>query len=111
MSAWPGKYVIGLTLFCLVVVAGVFYMPPQITYRGEFKTAEKIIFEVESFRRVHGRLPNTLEDAAIADKTINVYYRRENKDRYIVWFGTTLGESMIYDSDEKRWRARRRLLV
>ena len=32
-----------------------------------------------------------------------LYYQKRDSNNYILWFGTTLGESVIYYSDSKTW--------
>jgi hypothetical protein len=32
-----------------------------------------------------------------------VFYEKKEEDHYIVWYGTSLGESNTYDSKEGKW--------
>ena len=34
-----------------------------------------------------------------------VYYEKINDGVYILWYGTTLGESNIYNSKKQRWES------
>lgn len=101
------KYVI-LLLIVSVVACGYAVIrawPPELFYRTELRTGNMIISRVESFKAVHGHLPENLNEVGIANAdSLNVFYRREGSERYIVWFGTTLGESMTYDSQLRKWQ-------
>ncbi len=65
---------------------------------------DKIIARIEEYRKKTGRLPQTLDDVGIRETEEGpVYYKKESDDRYIVWFGLELGESVTYDSADKNW--------
>lgn len=64
----------------------------------------ELIEQIENFKKDKGRLPNTLEDLNIEEKMEGpLYYERKDSTRYIVWFGAGLGESVTYDSNQKKW--------
>jgi len=69
----------------------------------DFKTGNDAISRVESYRKSHGRLPNTLEDVGLVDPELRVFYQTIGNDQYCVWFGTWLGEAQSYDSRTKKW--------
>jgi hypothetical protein len=33
-----------------------------------------------------------------------IYYRKESETKFVLWFGTILGESVTYNSDTKEWK-------
>jgi hypothetical protein len=68
------------------------------------KIADEIIKKVEKYRQQNGRLPDNLKELGM-EETIEgpVFYEKKDNNRYIVWYGTTLGESMTYDSKDGRW--------
>jgi hypothetical protein len=78
-------------------------LPPQVTYRSELRTGNMIVGRVDSFRLQNGHLPDDLKQLGIDDENLNVLYRKEDDAHYIVWFGTSLGESMTYDSQRRKW--------
>jgi len=46
-----------------------------------------------------------LSDAGIAEsESPRVFYRKDSDAEYILWFGTTLGESATYESSNRSWR-------
>ena len=63
-----------------------------------------IVSKVEDFRRANRRLPNSLSEVGIEESESGPYYYcKSSDDGYIVWYGTTLGESDTYDSQTKKW--------
>jgi len=65
---------------------------------------ERVIAQIEEFHKRNGRLPATTAEMGIQeDESGPVFYQRKSEDHYIVWYGTTLGESMTYDSATRRW--------
>jgi len=77
-------------------------MPDRLAYWSEFRAGNRIISAVESFKAAHHRLPASLAEMNIEEE--RVYYCRAKTDgQYLVWFGTTLGESKTYDSRTARW--------
>jgi len=70
------------------------------------KLGEEIVVKVEKFNQVYGKLPESLDEIGIQVKSLSdppVYYGKESNDHYTVWYGLSLGESMTYDSQTKRW--------
>jgi hypothetical protein len=70
------------------------------------RLGEEAVRKIESFRTTHQRLPESLNEIGIEVKSESdppVYYRKESSDRYTVWYGLSLGESMTYDSATGKW--------
>jgi hypothetical protein len=88
---------------CLVAAATFLWQPTWLFHWSDFRTGNAIISRVEAFRTSHGYLPETLKDIGITDPNLRVFYRKTSNDEYIVWFGTTLGESETYNSRTKKW--------
>ena len=101
------KYIVLLVTLCVLVCVTVIGIgwPPQLFYWSEFRTGNVLVSRIESFKRSHGYLPGNLAEVGIKNEdSLNVYYQREGDDHYVVWFGTTLGESITYDSQRRDWR-------
>jgi hypothetical protein len=62
-----------------------------------------VISKIEEFKRVKGRLPNSLSETGAEEDESCPCYCKTNNGSYIVWYGTTLGESDTYDSETKKW--------
>lgn len=63
-----------------------------------------LIERIESFQNTEGRLPSNLGELGIDEKMEGpLYYQKIAPHDYIVYFGTTVGRSMIYRSNERAW--------
>jgi hypothetical protein len=68
------------------------------------KLGAEAVSKIEDFKRVHGRIPNSLLEVGVREDESGPYYCRTSDEDYIVWYGTTLGESVQYSSKTKYWR-------
>jgi hypothetical protein len=81
------------------------FAPDRIIWRGEINNGNDIVRKIESYRQQHGRLPKSLADASVEDRDLDKFFYEGCSDtRYLVWFGTRLGESMTYDSASRDWK-------
>lgn len=63
-----------------------------------------LIERIESFQKVTHRLPESLKELGLEEKMEGpLYYQKVSAERYMVYFGTTVGESMIYRSEQRSW--------
>ena len=77
---------------------------PWVFYWSEVRQAKKVIAAVNTFQVRTGHLPETLSETGLADSSVpDVFYQKNGEGEYIVWFGTVLGESAIYESSTKKW--------
>lgn len=79
------------------------------SWNANQRMGEEFVGKIEAFRMSQGRLPESLDEVGIRVKDLGdppVYYQKESPDRYIVWYGLSLGESMTYDSVTKKWEER-----
>ena len=105
------------TLFMALVLASVVlgyvafvaFAPTAWKHRSDIELSERLIAMVEDFRHTQGRLPSEQEAFSFreklglpADDTCPCYTVKEG-DQYIVWFGTTLGSSYVYNSSTSEW--------
>jgi hypothetical protein len=97
-----GAVVVALVLY----VAWLRYAPDKVRWRGEISRGNDLVRQIENFRSLRGRLPDSLgELGAFEENQGKLFYEKCNRNHYIVWFGTTLGESITYDSADGRWDA------
>lgn len=78
-----------------------------LAYHDEFRRSAIAIQAVEAFRRDHGRLPDSLQEAGLPLTQFDERcpcYSKVTEQAYIVSFGWTLGESVIYDSVAGAWQ-------
>ena len=69
------------------------------------------ISKIEAFRKLTGRLPDSLSEAGAQDDESCPCYCKTGDDSYLVWYGTTLGESDTYDSETRKWSPGNRACV
>jgi hypothetical protein len=105
--ARSAKWLFGGTLLFVVLGAVLFLEflgPPKVVWRSEIREGNRLISGIEAFQRAHGRLPAELselnKDAVQQGK---LFYQMCDETSYVVWFGTTLGESMTYHSKSRDW--------
>ena len=71
----------------------------------EFKKANEIIQSIEKYIKLHGKIPDSLED--IGEKEDPIFYSKFPNNNYIVYFATGgLGCFFCccsYDSETKEW--------
>lgn len=69
------------------------------------KEGDKMVKQVEEFKQQKGRLPDSVKELGM-EETLEgpIYYRKIDENRYMLWFGTELGESIKYDSDRRTWK-------
>jgi len=79
-------------------------LPFGLSRDSRIKTGNEIINKIESFRKEKGRTPISLSEIGVEEKEEGpIYYQRKDETRYILWFGKELGESVVYDSEKKKW--------
>jgi len=69
------------------------------------------ISKIDEFRKVKGRLPDSLSEAGVQDDESCPCYCKTGDHSYLVWYGTTLGESDTYDSETRKWSPGNRACV
>ena len=96
------RYVLlGLSAFVILGLL-VIFMPERLAFWSDFRAGNRIISSVESFKRVHNRLPASLEEMKIEEESV-YYCKTKTEGQYIVWFTTSLDESKTFDSRTGKW--------
>lgn len=98
----PIRVVVVLATFIIFAFAVILWQPVWMFHWNDYKVGNQIIARVEAFKKDRGRLPDKLEDLGINDDS-GVSYCKVSDDEYIVWFGTTLGESETFSSQSRHW--------
>jgi hypothetical protein len=90
---------------CAVLLAIVWLRHPVWLFqRHDLRVGNDIVSRADAYRTQHnGELPESLRDIGLDDQTLDVYYRKVDGNEYQVWFGTTLGESEVFNSRTKKW--------
>ncbi len=109
------RIVVGLSVGggALFVVALLWwrFASDRWVYRDAFELSELIIRTAESYRTKHGHVPREEEMNMELKKFGHALseqcpcYEPRGDASYIVWFGyETVGSSMVYRSESKKWR-------
>ena len=98
-----------LILGSLVFVVGFSFLHYQTHPRlwPVFKDAQNTVAAIESYRSSHHKLPNSIAEVApqFNSEAGPVYYEQGPENgQYVVYFGTSLGESFVYDSSTGKWQ-------
>ena len=94
----------GLVIFFLIIAVGCGNSEKKLIKQGD-----ELVSKIEEYKEQKGYLPNSIEDVGIKETMEGpLFYVRMDSVNYMVYFGTSLGESMIYYSDTKEWDYRLR---
>lgn len=64
----------------------------------------QLVIKIEEYKKDRGKFPISLAEINIQEKLEGpIYYELKDSTRFILWFGTTLGESVTYDSRNRKW--------
>jgi hypothetical protein len=64
----------------------------------------EIIMKIEYYQQTNNKLPNSLLDVGVEElEESAIFYEKKDSAHYIIYYGTSLGETMIYDSNKKIW--------
>jgi hypothetical protein len=72
--------------------------------QGLMQTARPIQAELEMYRQRYQQYPNSLVQIGVVEQEEGpIHYQRQSEDRYILWFGSHLGESKTFHSGAGDW--------
>lgn len=90
----------------LIIISLFTFISCQFNIREKalIDKGNNIIQEIESYQSINKCLPITLTDIGYS-VTIEgpIYYQKQDSLSFILWFGTTIGESIEYNSQSKKW--------
>jgi hypothetical protein len=95
---------VSLAAFAGALICAAIFTPDSIVFSREFRQGNEIVRSIDAFRERGGKLPASLSEVGVTGKDQDRYfYQACVNGQYIVWFGTTLGKSMTYDSATHKW--------
>ena len=96
-------YIITITPFLLFFVFYFTYL--RNARDNELKReGSKLIIKIEKFKNEKGRLPVSLNEIGVKETEEGpLYYDTVDNVNFIVWYGTSLGESVTYHSNSNKW--------
>lgn len=66
---------------------------------------ERVVKKIEEFKATQKRLPRSLGEIGLRETEEGpIYYRQLSEVRYELWYGSSLGESVTYDSERGSWQ-------
>jgi hypothetical protein len=73
---------------------------------GREKLGNEVYNKIENFRQSNGRVPESLREINVEEKMEGpIYYQRETDSTYILYYGGTLGESIVLDTVSGKWES------
>lgn len=68
------------------------------------KQGNEIAAKIENYKNQKGKLPDSLVDIGAEEKLEGpIFYEKKSDTEYRLWFGTELGESVVYNSSIRKW--------
>lgn len=96
-----------LTIAVILVIGSVliYFLFLRDSRENLLKTqGNELISEIEKYKVERGVLPENLAAIGVNETDdFPLYYQKYDSSNYIIWFGTSLGESITYFSDSKKW--------
>jgi len=73
--------------------------------RNLINKRNKIVAKLEKYKKEQNKIPNSLNQIGIKKTEEGpLYYQKIDSTSYIISFGTSLGESTTYYSNQKQWK-------
>lgn len=108
---WRGFYY--FIIVGIVIIAYAYFIHGHRNNRL-IEKGNRIASKIEKFKNIHGRLPISLEEIGVieGDNADAIYYlRQDSTGNYMLWFGSSLGESITYYSDSGDWESTYRKML
>lgn len=68
------------------------------------KQGNDMAAKIETYKGKKGRLPDSLTEVGIEEKLEGpIFYEKKSDTEYRLWFGSELGESVVYNSSTRKW--------
>ena len=66
--------------------------------------ANMIISKADDYIKINGEIPKDIDELGLEEKENSLaYFLKVSEDKYVVWYGTNLGDSNVYNSKTKTW--------
>jgi hypothetical protein len=98
-----------LFLFFLIFPIYIFYNfnpSREIYYFLDIHRGNKLIHEIEEYKERFSAYPKNLNFTNLdftKGEDPRFFYELIDENRFVIWFGTILGESILYDSQTNEW--------
>ena len=92
------------TFKILAVLFGAFLIFSCDASSDKEEYAEIIIEKVDQFKSENDRLPNDVREIGLTEMEDSpAFYEKTSDSTYQVWYGLSLGESKIFNSQTQEW--------
>lgn len=99
------KYALWVSTILLLLFVYWFFFLRTSRENKLIKEGNTLVKKIELFKSSHNRLPVSLDEIGVKEKDgiDALYYDKRDSFHYTIYFGTSLGESKIYYSDNQKW--------
>ena len=87
-----------ILLIAFVVILGI--VTVKLLPDSKRDLAERVITQIRNYQFRNGYLPESLDQLGLVESNEGpVFYERVDRHNFIVYYGTSLGESEVYTSE------------
>ena len=73
--------------FIFLLIFSVSFFLVNCNSNEKFTQGNEVVSKIENFRKVKGRLPNSLTEIGIEETESGpIYYKKESETKYTLWF-------------------------
>ena len=94
--------IIGIGILILACIS--FFLFRETREGRLMAQGNEYIDKINRYLEDTGRLPASLQELGLEERLEGpIYYERRDSAHFVLWFGTSVGESVTYDSRTKSW--------
>lgn len=99
------RYLILTSIVLLLLIGYYFFFLRNASENKLIDEGNSLVKKIELYKKHEGKLPSSLTVIGVKElDTGPLFYQIEPDSlNYIIWFGSSLGESKTYHSDSKKW--------
>ncbi len=91
-------------LACLAIAGLAAILKGGYDHRLLMKEADAYQLRIKGYRSEFGRLPDDAHEMGLQEDLAGlIFYKKVSESDYVLWYGTTLGESVTYSSKTGKW--------
>ncbi len=95
-------------IFLLTLISTIIYFGMKLERQKQLEIGSYMIEKVETYKKVHNKLPVTVEDMGLKKSTFDLpTYEKLNDSSYKLLFILPSHERVEYSSESKTWNKRR----
>lgn len=99
------NFALAVSFLTIVSFFGIVYYLIDPSHSRRISEGNKIIEQIENYKTIHGKWPDSLEDIGIPETDQGPFFYTNYGNKYTIYFAVMgVGESMLYSSDRREWR-------